>query len=94
MRAVILAFVVGVALAAGSAQAAPFSSKPRVIEFSAAPPVELVAQDCGHGWHRHHWRDHWGHWHWGHCVPYVGGRTRLEHPYSDWRGPSGGFGNP
>jgi hypothetical protein len=37
MRAVILAFVVGVALAAGSAQAAPFSSKPSVIEFSVAP---------------------------------------------------------
>jgi hypothetical protein len=90
MRAVFLAFVVGVALAAGSAQTAPFSSKPRVIEFSVAPSVELVAQDCGHGWHRHHW----GQWHWGHCVPYVGGRTPLEHPYSDWRGPTGGFGNP
>jgi hypothetical protein len=59
MRAVILAFVVGVALAAWSAQAAAFPSKPRVIEFSPAPSVELVAQNCGHGWYRHHWRDHW-----------------------------------
>jgi hypothetical protein len=94
MRAVILAFACGAALAAGLAQAAPLPPKPGVIEFSAAPTIELVAQDCGHGWHRQHWRDHWGHWHWGHCVPYVGGHTRLEHPYSNWRGPTGGFGNP
>jgi hypothetical protein len=80
MRAVILAFVVGVALAAGSAQAAPFSSKPRVIKSSPAPSAELVAQDCGHGWHRQHWRDHWGHWHWGHCVPYVDGAHKVRTP--------------
>jgi hypothetical protein len=59
MRAVILAFVVGVALTRGLAQAAPLPPKPGAIEFSAAPSVELVAQDCGHGGHRHHWRDHW-----------------------------------
>jgi streptogramin lyase len=81
MGAVSLAFVGGIALAAISAQAAPLSSKTIATEFGTAPPVELVAHDCGHGWHRQHWRDHLGHWHWGHCVPYVGGRTRLEHPY-------------
>jgi hypothetical protein len=62
MRAVILAFVIGIALAAGLSQAAPSPSKPRLIEFGISSPVKLVAQDCGHGWHRHHWRDHWGHW--------------------------------
>jgi hypothetical protein len=35
----------------------------------AAPPIELVAEGCGWGWHRHHWIDRWGHWHWGRCVP-------------------------
>jgi hypothetical protein len=34
-----------------------------------APPIELVTEGCGWGWHRHHWRDLWGCWHWGHCVP-------------------------
>jgi hypothetical protein len=34
-----------------------------------APRIELVAEGCGWGWHRHHWLDRWGHWHWGHCVP-------------------------
>jgi hypothetical protein len=91
MRAVILAFVVGVGLAAGSAQAAPFSSKPRITEFSPAPSVELVAQDCGHGWYRHHWRDHWNHWHWGHCVLHVAGAQGENIPM---RGRTGSFCNP
>jgi hypothetical protein len=37
-------------------------------DLNAAPPVELVREGCGPGWHRHHWRDRWGYWHWGHCV--------------------------
>lgn len=41
-------------------------SKP---SFDRAPSIELVAEGCGPGWHRHHWIDRWGHWHWGHCVP-------------------------
>jgi hypothetical protein len=60
------------------------------------PRVELVSGGCGWGWHRVHWQDHWGHWHW-HCAPYphaYHGRTNLEHPYADWRGPTGGWGNP
>jgi hypothetical protein len=58
MRAVFLAFVVGVALAA-SAQAAPFASKPTLIELGAVPPVELVRDGCGRGSHRTRWRDQW-----------------------------------
>lgn len=97
MRALILAFVGGLAFAA-SAQATPLSPKPAPIEVGVVPPVELVSGACGWGWHHVHWQDHWGHWHW-HCVPYVHvyhhwHGTRLEYPYADWRGPTGGFGNP
>jgi hypothetical protein len=71
---------------------------PRLSPVGAAPSIELVAQGCGHGWHRPRWRDHWGYWHWGHCVPNGGphdaGDAGWNHPYSDWRGPSGGWGNP
>jgi uncharacterized membrane-anchored protein len=94
MRAVILALLGEVILAAASAQAASLLRAASAPELGTAPPAELVAQDCGHGWHRHHWHDHLAHWHWGQCVPYVGGRTRSEHPYENWRGPTGGFGNP
>ena len=69
MRAVIIAFVGGVALTGMSAQAAPIPPKVSPVELGVAPPVELVAQGCGRGWHRHHWRDRWGYWHSGHCVP-------------------------
>jgi hypothetical protein len=69
MRAVILAFVCGIALAATSAHAAPIPTKAIPVEPSAAPPVELAAQGCGWGWHRGHWRDRWGYWHFGRCVP-------------------------
>ena len=64
---------------------------------STEPPVELVDHACGWGLHRVHWQDHRGYWHW-HCVShehgYHGHGTRLEHPYSNWREPTGGFGNP
>jgi hypothetical protein len=96
MRAAILAFVSGLALAA-TAQAAPLVPNPASIVFGAAPPVELVDHGCGGAGTRVHWQDHWGYWHW-HCVPnghvHHGHGTRLEHPYSEWRGPTGGFGNP
>jgi hypothetical protein len=98
MRAVIVAFVSGAALAAVSAQAAPLRPDPGAMELGAAPSVELVAQGCGHGWHRPRWRDHWGYWHWGHCIPNGGPDDAWtpgwDHSYSDWRGPSGGWGNP
>jgi hypothetical protein len=56
--------------AAISAQAAPLTSlKATPAELNGAPPIELVRQGCGWGWHRGHWRDRWGYWHWGHCYP-------------------------
>jgi hypothetical protein len=70
MRALAIVFVSGVALAAMSAQAAPVAPNPPSRASSdAVPPIEMVAEGCGPGWHRHHWIDRWGHWHWGHCVP-------------------------
>jgi hypothetical protein len=95
IRAVILAFASGLA-AAAAAQAAPLPAKPAAIGPVAAPPIELVDHGCAWGWSRVHWQDHWGYWHW-HCVPnghVHHGRTNLEHPYTDWRGPTGGWGNP
>jgi hypothetical protein len=68
MRTVILAFVLGLALAA-SVQATPLPPKPKPIELGAAPLIELVRDGCGRGWHRTHWRDQWGNWQWGHCIP-------------------------
>jgi hypothetical protein len=97
MRALISAFVLGLTLAASS-QAAPLSPKLTAIELGAASPIELVRDGCGRGWHRTHWRDQWGNWQWGDCVPYGGphdGWTAgWNHPHSDWRGPSGGWGYP
>jgi cyanophycinase-like exopeptidase len=70
MRALTIVFVGGVALAATSAQAAPLAPRPQSqAPIDVAPPIKLVAEGCGWGWHRHHWIDRWGHWHWGHCVP-------------------------
>ena len=95
MRASILAVALCLALAA-SARAAPLVPNPASIELGSVPTIELIAGGCGWGWHRVHWQDHWGYWHW-HCIPYGHahrGRTNLEHPYADWRGPRGGFGNP
>jgi hypothetical protein len=96
MRGVILAFLCGVALAAVSAHATPLAPTPATIKLGTEPSIELVDRGCGWGWHRVHWQDHQGYWHW-HCVPYGHvhhGRTKLEHPYDAWQGPSGGWGNP
>jgi hypothetical protein len=51
MRAVILAFAAGIALAA-SAQAAPLSLKPAEIELGTDVAIELARDGCGRGWHR------------------------------------------
>ena len=67
MRALILAFVLGLALAA-SAQAAPLAPTPTRIELGP-PSIELVRDGGGRGWRRDHWRDQSGDWHWGHCIP-------------------------
>ena len=89
MRAMIFAFAGGLALAT-SAQAAPFAPKPASIEFGTTPPIELVRDGCGRGYHRTHWRDQWGNWQWGDCVPYrgrpySGWGAGWYNPYQDWR---------
>jgi len=101
MRALIYAVVGGLVLAA-VAQAAPLSPKPASIELGTAPPVELVRDGCGRGWHRTRWRDQWGNWQWGDCVPNEGGYgsgydgrgTGLYVPFPDLRGvlPRWGWG--
>jgi len=97
MRALILAFSVGLAFPA-STQAAPVWHDAGGIELGAAPLIELVRDGCGRGWHRSRWRDQSGYWHWGHCIPNGGPHDAWSagwnHPYSDWRGPSGGWSNP
>ena len=72
MRPFIVACVGGLTLVT-SVQAAPLAPNPASIELGAAPPVELVRDDCGRGWHRTRWRDQWGNWRWGDCVPNEGG---------------------
>ena len=49
MRAVILAIVHGVALAAPSVQAAPVPTKATPVEPASAPPVEPAPKGCGCG---------------------------------------------
>jgi hypothetical protein len=68
MRPLILSSAVALALAAW-AQAAPLVPKLASLELRSTPLVELVAQDCGWGWHRAQWRDRWVYWHWGRWVP-------------------------
>jgi len=101
MRGLILALAGGLTLAA-SAQAAPLTPNHASIELGAAPPVELVRDGCGRGWHRPRWRDQWGNWQWGDCVPNEGGYgygydgrgTGLYVPFPDLRGvlPRWGWG--
>ncbi len=55
--------------AAISAHAFPVALKASPVELGIAPPVELVRDGCGHGYHRTRWQDGWGYWHWGRCVP-------------------------
>ena len=99
MRTLVLTIALGLALAAW-AQAAPLSPKPASIKLGAAPPIELVRDGCGRGYHRTHWRDQWGNWQWGDCVPNEGGYgydgrgAGWYHPYRVWRGvlPRWGWG--
>jgi len=91
MRAVILAVVCGLALAATPLQAAPVPTKATPVQLGAAPPAELVRDGCGRGWHRHHWRDQWGYWRWGDCAPdegrpYGGYGAGPYNPPPVWRG--------
>ncbi len=99
MRELILALAAGLTLAA-SAQATPLAPNSASIELGAGPPVELVRDGCGPGWHRTRWRDQWGNWQGGDCVPNEGGYgydgrgARGYNPYPDWRGvlPRWGWG--
>jgi len=99
MRALILACAGSLALAV-SAPAAPLSPKPASIELGTTPPIELVRDGCGRGYHRAHWRDQWGNWQWGDCVPNEGGYgydgrgAGWYNPYPDWHGvrPHWGWG--
>jgi len=90
MRALILAFVLGLALAA-SAQAAPLAPQPAMIELGEAPPVQPVRDGCGRGWHRDRWRTQSGYWQWGHCIPNGDPQDAWtpswSHPYRDWHAP-------
>ena len=100
MRFVAVASFAGLAaFAVVSASAAPPSPKSTPIEVRSNPPVELVRDDCGHGWHRTGWHDHWGRWHWGECVPngnhQPGWGARWDYSCPAWRGPSvGWYGEP
>ena len=67
MRALILTFALGLALAA-SAQAALLAPQPAAIELDAAPLAELVSGGYGWGWHRNYWKDRWGNLRRGRCV--------------------------
>ena len=58
MRALILAFAVGLAFAP-STEAASVWRNTTEIGLGASPLIELVRDGCGRGWHRDHWRDQW-----------------------------------
>ena len=89
MRMILPVLVGGVALAAISAHAAPLPpAKSPAVELTA-PPIELVRDDCGHGWHRTGWRDYWGYWHWGDCVPNGNPHPGWGEGRDYWRGPYG-----
>jgi hypothetical protein len=74
------------ALTSLSVQAAP--NKANWVDLGAMPPLDLVAQSCGHDWLRSRSRDHWGYWHWGHCVPngrdHNGADGYGIHPKAGW----------
>ena len=98
MRTIVPTLAGAVALATVSAHAAPLSpAKSPAVELSTAPPIELVRDDCGHGWHRTGWRDYWGYWHWGDCVPngnpHAGWDARWGYLYPGWPGPNEGWNN-
>ena len=85
MRALILAFAGGLAVAP-SALAAPLAPE-RASNELGSRLIELVDHACGWSWHPRPLVA---------CVPYGHAHrgTRLEHLYADWRAPTGGWGNP
>jgi hypothetical protein len=78
-------FIGSVALATVSVQAA--SNNANWVDLGATPPLDLVAQSCGHNWLRTRSRDHWGYWHWGHCIPNArdhDGAEAVWNPSQGW----------
>jgi len=69
MRAITLALVFSIGVAAPSSQAAPVPAKVSPAEAATAPSLEPVRDGCGRGWHRTRWRDALGYLHWGDCIP-------------------------
>jgi hypothetical protein len=67
MRAVIVAFDSGAALAALSAQGPRFR-RDRALSGAAPRRLSNWRPKAAVGWHRHHWRGRWGRWHRGRCV--------------------------
>ena len=67
MRATVIALVAVFGL---MALPAPVEAAPAALHGLAqiAPPIELVRDACGAGWHLASWRDRWGKWH-RECVP-------------------------
>jgi hypothetical protein len=94
MRAILATLAGLMTIAAISVQAAPLPQA----KAAAPPPMVLVRDDCGHGWHRTGWSDRWGYWHWGDCVPngnpHAGWGAQWSYPYPGWRGPYEGWNNP
>jgi hypothetical protein len=88
---VTLAMFFGLAALAGlPVQAAP--NQANWVDLGATPPLDLVAQSCGHNWLRIRSRDHWGYWHWGHCIPNGrehGGSNAVWDPSQGWVALSG-----
>jgi hypothetical protein len=80
IRIIVAAFTNLIALAAVSAQAAPFlPAKTFACEPGGCPPVEKVAQERGSGWHPVPYGERWGHCPSGRCFP-----TGGDNPY--WAG--------
>jgi hypothetical protein len=91
MRVIVATLAGFVSLAATAVQAAPpVPAKESAVEPGANPPIVLVRDDCGHGWHRAGWRDQWGRWQWGDCVPngdpYRSQGAGWYSPPPYWRG--------
>jgi len=88
MRVLLTVFLVSIAFAATSVEAAPITAKPGPADIGATLPIEPMAQGCGWGWHPvpGHWSQWRGGWVPPHCAPNREG--------GGWGGPYGGQGNP
>ena len=84
IRIIVATFTGLAALAAVSAQAAPFPpAKTFADEVGACPPIEKLAQERGSGWHSVPCDERWGHCHSDNCFP-VDNPYRLRRE-ANWR---------